>query len=80
MAIVNAFTTVNPETEATVRAVDYQVVGAGSRAVPRVFGRRARRRALEAGRGRGIVTAAAVEARYDFWEADDHVRAGLADA
>ena len=27
-AIVNAFTTVNPETEATVRAVDYQVVGA----------------------------------------------------
>ncbi len=25
-AIVNAFTTVNPETEATVRAVDYQVV------------------------------------------------------
>ena len=28
MAIVNAFTTVNPETEATVRAVDYQVVGA----------------------------------------------------
>ena len=29
VAIVNAFTTVNPETEATVRAVDYQVVGAG---------------------------------------------------
>ena len=28
VAIVNAFTTVNPETEATVRAVDYQVVGA----------------------------------------------------
>ena len=28
MALVNAFTTVNPETEATVRAVDYQVVGA----------------------------------------------------
>ena len=24
----NAFTTVNPETEATVRAVDYQMVGA----------------------------------------------------
>ena len=30
VAIVNAFTTVNPETEATVRAVDYQVVGAAS--------------------------------------------------
>ena len=28
MVIVNAFTTVHPETEATVRAVDYQVVGA----------------------------------------------------
>ena len=28
VAIVNAFTTVNPETEATVRVVDYQVVGA----------------------------------------------------
>ena len=28
VAIVNAFTTVNPETEATVRAVDYQLVGA----------------------------------------------------
>ena len=28
VAIVNAFTTVNPETEATVRAVDYQMVGA----------------------------------------------------
>ena len=28
VAIVNAFTTVNPETETTVRAVDYQVVGA----------------------------------------------------
>ena len=28
VAIVNAFTTVNPETEATVRAVDYRVVGA----------------------------------------------------
>ena len=28
VAIVNAFTTVNPETEVTVRAVDYQVVGA----------------------------------------------------
>ena len=28
VAIVNAFTTVNPETEATVRGVDYQVVGA----------------------------------------------------
>ena len=28
VAIVNAFTTVNPETEASVRAVDYQVVGA----------------------------------------------------
>ena len=26
VAIINAFTTVNPETEATVRAVDYQVV------------------------------------------------------
>ena len=26
--IVNAFTTVRPETEETVRAVDYQVVGA----------------------------------------------------
>ena len=50
-----------------------------------VRGRCRRRRALEAGRGRGIVTAAAVEARCDFWEADDHVtstvfRAGLADA
>ena len=44
-----------------------------------------RRRALEAGRGRGIVTAAAVEALRDLWEADDHVtsdqfRTGLADA
>ena len=28
MVIVNAFKTVKPETEATVRAVDYQVVGA----------------------------------------------------
>ena len=28
VAIVNAFTTVKPETEATVRAVDYQGVGA----------------------------------------------------
>ena len=28
VAIVNAFTTVNPGTGATVRAVDYQVVGA----------------------------------------------------
>ena len=28
VAIINAFTTVKPETEATVRAVDYQVVGA----------------------------------------------------
>ena len=28
MTIVNAFTTVKPETEATVRAVDYLVVGA----------------------------------------------------
>ena len=28
VAIVNAFTTVNPETAATVRTVDYQVVGA----------------------------------------------------
>ena len=28
VAIVNAFTTVNPETEATVRAVDNQVAGA----------------------------------------------------
>ncbi len=28
VAIVNAFTTVKPETEATVRAVDYQIVGA----------------------------------------------------
>ena len=27
VAIVNAFTTVNPETGATVRAVDYQVIG-----------------------------------------------------
>ena len=27
VAIVNAFTTVNPESEATVRVVDYQVVG-----------------------------------------------------
>ena len=30
VAIVNAFTTMNPETEATVRAVDYQVIGAGA--------------------------------------------------
>ena len=30
VAVVNAFTTVNPETEATVRAVDYQVIGAGA--------------------------------------------------
>ena len=30
VAVVNAFTTVNPETGATVRAVDYQVVGAGA--------------------------------------------------
>ena len=28
--IVNAFTTVNPQTEATVRAVDYQGIGEGS--------------------------------------------------
>ena len=28
VAIVNAFTTVNPETDVTVRAVDYQLVGA----------------------------------------------------
>ena len=28
VAIVNAFTTVNPETGTTVRVVDYQVVGA----------------------------------------------------
>ena len=28
VAVVNAFTTVNPETDTTVRAVDYQVVGA----------------------------------------------------
>ncbi len=28
VAIVNACTTVKPETEATVRAVDYQIVGA----------------------------------------------------
>ena len=28
VAIVNAFTTVNPETEEIVRAVDYQVAGA----------------------------------------------------
>ena len=28
VAIINAFKTVNPETEATVRAVDYLVVGA----------------------------------------------------
>ena len=27
VAVVNAFTTVNPDTEVTVRAVDYQVVG-----------------------------------------------------
>lgn len=27
VAVVNAFTTVNPDTEAIVRAVDYQVVG-----------------------------------------------------
>ena len=30
VAIVNAFTTVNRETEATVRAVDYQVIGGGT--------------------------------------------------
>ena len=30
VAIVNASTTVNPGAEATVRAVDYQVVGAGA--------------------------------------------------
>ena len=30
LAIVNAFTTVKPETEVTVRAVDYQVVGAAA--------------------------------------------------
>ena len=30
VAIVNAFTTMNPETEATARAVDYQVIGAGA--------------------------------------------------
>ena len=30
VAIVNAFTTVNPETEGTVRVVDYQVLGAAS--------------------------------------------------
>ena len=30
VAIVNAFTTVNPETEGTIRVVDYQVVGAAS--------------------------------------------------
>ena len=30
VAIVNAFTTVNPETDATVRAVDYHVVGVTS--------------------------------------------------
>ena len=28
VVVVNAFTTVNPETEAVVRAVDYLVVGA----------------------------------------------------
>ena len=27
MAVINAFTTVNPETGATVRAVDYQLFG-----------------------------------------------------
>lgn len=27
VAVVNAFTTVNPDTDAIVRAVDYQVVG-----------------------------------------------------
>ena len=48
VAIVNAFTTVNPETEATVRAVDYQVVGAAPNPVPGVFGRRGRRHPLEA--------------------------------
>ena len=30
VAIVNAFTTVNRETGATVRAVDYQVIGGGT--------------------------------------------------
>ena len=30
VAIVNAFTTVKPETGVTVRAVDYQVVGAAA--------------------------------------------------
>lgn len=30
VAIVNGFTTVNPETAATVRAVDYQLVGAST--------------------------------------------------
>ena len=27
VAVINAFTTVNPETGATVRAVDYQILG-----------------------------------------------------
>ena len=36
VAIVNAFTTVNPETEATVRAVDLPSRRCGFRAVPRV--------------------------------------------
>lgn len=33
VAIVNAFTTVNRETEATVRAVDYQIIGGGTEEV-----------------------------------------------
>lgn len=28
VAVVNAFTAVNPETQATVRVVDYQILGA----------------------------------------------------
>ena len=36
VAVVNAFTTVNRETEATVRAVDYQVIG-GSAGEFRVY-------------------------------------------
>ena len=53
-AIVNAFTTVNPETDATVRAVDYQVVGAPPDQFPPVFGRRTRRRPLAARRDGGV--------------------------
>ena len=84
VTVVNAFTTVNPATEGIVRAVDYQVVGAPGQF--RLFADDAGDvAALEAGRERGIVTAAAGEALRDLWEADDHVtsdqfRTGLADA